>query len=392
MLGVQRRSAHRINAYEPGCIGILAAVRKIELSYAIATQRTGPATIRNPLMELLLAVRTHGSISGAAQALGQSYRHVWGALKRWETELDQGLIVWEKGQPARLTEFADKLLWAEQQAQARLAPQIEALHADLERAFAVAFDAQAHVLTLYASHDDALVLLREDAAAQARLHLDIRFTGSVDAIAALNEGRCVVAGFHTPPQPAPDSLAQRTYQPLLQPGVHKLIGFARRRQGLAVAPGNPLALAGFADLARPGVRFVNRALGTGTRVLAEELLAAARLGARDVAGWDAAEPSHAAVAQAVASGAADAGLAIEAAARARGLDFVPLLEEDYTLVCLKSALDEPPVRALRAFLAGAVWQARLRALPGYAPLHSGEVLSLRAQLPWWTWPRPRARR
>jgi putative molybdopterin biosynthesis protein len=105
-----------------------------------------------------------------------------------------------------------------------------------------------------------------------------------------------------------------------------------------------------------------------------------------VAGYDREEPSHAALAQAVASGAADAGLGIAAAARARGLDFVPLLQEHYYLVCLKEALDEPPIAALRQLLQGQAWQRELAALPGYAPWHSGEVLSLRAQLPWWKLP------
>lgn len=373
-------------------------VKKIELSYSLTAREAGAPAIRNPMTEVLHAVRQQGSIVAAAKSLGQSYRHVWGELKRWEKELGRGLIVWEKGQPARLSEFGDKLLWAEQQAQARLAPQIEALHADLERAFAVAYDDTAHVLTLYASHDDALVALREHAAAQARLHLDIRFTGSVDAIGALNEGRCVLAGFHTPPQPAMAAsttgagLAQRTYQPLLQPGRHKIIGFARRSQGLLVARGNPLKLATLADLEPRRARFVNRALGTGTRLLAEELLAQASVLPTRIDGWDRTEPSHAAVAQAVASGTADAGLAIEAAARARGLDFVPLVQELYYLVCLRSALEQPPMLALRDVLRSAAWQARLTQLPGYEPYRSGEVLSLRQQLPWWRYPRPKKRK
>jgi putative molybdopterin biosynthesis protein len=362
------------------------AVKKIALSYALAAPG-GAGGIHNPLITLLQAVRRHGSISGAAKALGHSYRHVWGELRRWEVELGRGLVVWDRGQPAHLTEFGEKLLWAERQAQARLAPQIEALHADLERAFAVAFDDQAHVLTLYASHDDALAALRGFAAEQARLHLDVRFCGSVDAIAALNEGRCTVAGFHTPPHPAPGSAAQRAYQPLLQPGLHKILGFARRTQGLVVAAGNPLRIAGFGDLPRSGARYVNRALGTGTRLLAEDLLAQAGLHPQDVPGWGDAEPSHAAVAQAVASGSADAGLAIEAAAHGHGLGFVPLLEEDYYLVCLKSVLEEPPLRALREVLASPAWHERLGALPGYAPLHAGEVLSLSRQLPWWSFGR-----
>jgi putative molybdopterin biosynthesis protein len=354
----------------------------VRLSYSFG-QAGGAAAIGNPLIELLGAVREHGSISAAAKALGYSYRHVWGELKRWEAELEHPLVVWEKGQRARLTEFGEKLLWAERQAQARLSPQIEALHAELERAFAVAFDEGAHVLTLFASHDDALAALRE-LTGPARLHLDIRFCGSVDAITALNQGRCVMAGFHIPPQRAPGSMAQRTYQPLLRTGHHKLIGFARRSQGLIVAPCNPLGLRTVGDIAARRARFVNRAIGTGTRVLFDELLAQARVDARAIGGYASAEPSHAAVALAVASGAADVGLGIEPAARARSLDFVPLLQEDYYLVCLKDALDEPPVKALRDLLRGMAWRERLQTLPGYEPMHSGEVLSLKDQLPWWS--------
>lgn len=367
-------------------------MRQVELSYTLSARReTAPGAIRNALMDLLAAVQAHGSISAAAKGLGLSYRHVWGELKRWEAELGQALIVWDKGQPARLTTFGEKLLWAERQAQARLAPQIEALHAELERVLAVAFDDSAQVLTLYASHDDALSLLRERAAAAARLHLDIRFCGSVDAIAALNEGRCALAGFHVVEPAGEAPLARAAYRPLLQPGRHKLIGFAQRSQGLLVAPGNPLALRSLADVAARGARLANRALGSGTRLLLDELLARAGLASREIAGYASAEPSHSAVAQAIAAGAADCGLGIEAAARARGLDFVPLAQEHYHLVCLKDVLEAPATQALRQWLQGAAWQDELRGLPGYAPWRSGEVLSLRAQLPWWDLP-PKKRR
>ena len=361
-------------------------MRKIELSYPWADGH-GDRRIRNALMDLLHAVKDAGSISAAAKALGLSYRHVWGELKRWETELGQALIVWDKGQPARLSEFGGKLLWAEGQAQARLAPQIESLHADLERAFAVAFDQAAHVLTLFASHDDALAALREHAAAGAGLHLDVRFCGSVDAIGALNEGRCTMAGFHAPRMAAPGPLAQRTYQPLLQPGRHKLIGFAQRSQGLMVAAGNPLGITSLHDLARPGLRFVNRAIGTGTRLLLDELLQQSGPRAAAIEGYGRTEPSHTAIAHAVASGSADAGLGIENAARAHGLHFVPLVLEDYYLVCLKSELEQAPVQALRQLLRSAEWQTRLARFAGYAPLRCGEVLSLRQQLPWWEFSR-----
>ena len=366
---------------------------KIELSYQLgpensvssAADLTKPrqqALLRNALMDLLQAVREQGSIAAAAKTLGMSYRHVWGELKKWEVRLNQNLIVWEKGMPAELSEFASKLLWAERQAQARLAAPIEALMAELERTFAVAFDPEAHLLTLYASHDDALVRLREFTATQA-LHLDIRFCGSVDAVRALNEGRCELAGFHTLSQPKQNSLSAQTYKPLLKPGQHKLIGFAQRTQGLLVKPGNPLNIHSLQDVMTKRLRYVNRGLGTGTRLLLDELLANQGLAPEQLMGYEHQELSHSAVANCIASGQADAGLAIESAALSSGLDFVPLASENYWLVCLKSALDSPPVQALRKHLASPEWQMTLREMLGYEVNQSGNVHSLRKELPWW---------
>jgi putative molybdopterin biosynthesis protein len=368
-------------------------VSKIELSYQLgpensvssAADLTKPlqqALLRNALMDLLQAVREQGSIAAAAKTLGMSYRHVWGELKKWEVRLNQNLIVWEKGMPAELSEFASKLLWAERQAQARLAAPIEALMAELERTFAVAFDPEAHLLTLYASHDDALVRLREFTANQA-LHLDIRFCGSVDAVRALNEGRCELAGFHTLSQPKQNSLSAQTYKPLLKPGQHKLIGFAQRTQGLLVKPGNPLNIHSLQDVMTKRLRYVNRGLGTGTRLLLDELLANQGLAADQLMGYEHQELSHSAVANCIASGQADAGLAIESAALSSGLDFVPLASENYWLVCLKSALDSPPVQALRKQLASPEWQLTLQEMLGYQVNQSGNVHSLRKELPWW---------
>ncbi len=373
-------------------------MHRLQFHYSLS-RSTSPALVRNPLIDLLQAVDSQGSISAAARTLGLSYRHVWGELKRWEDELGNELLIWDKGKSARLSEFGSKLMWAERQAQARLAPQIEALRGDLERAFAVAFDDQAHVLTFYASHDDALACLREHAlntspVGEGQLHLDIRFCGSVDAIRALNEGRCVMAGFHTLQHPAPGSLAERTYKPLLQPGLHKIIGFANRTQGLMVAAGNPLNLKSLHDVQRLQARYMNRALGTGTRVVFDELLAQQGIQSGEIMGYEHTEPSHTAVAHAIASGSADAGLGIAVAAKAQGLDFIPLAQESYHLVCLKSALDQAPVMALRSLLQTPQWTEILLGLEGYTPQQSGQVQSLRTVLPWWDFSkkpsRPRA--
>lgn len=358
--------------------------RGVHLGYSFQPDGQHGADVDNPLFDLLSAVREHGSIQHAAKALGASYRHVWGQLKHWEEVLDEPLVSWVQGQPARLTPFAERMVWAEARARARLTPHIEALRVELERVLAEALDGSQQVLTVFASHDLALPLLRERASAGHGLHIELKFCGSMDALRALSEGRCIVAGFHVPPLETADNVFQRQLKPVLRPGRHKLIGCTRRTQGLLVAPGNPLKLHDLPDLMRPGLRFVARQAGSGTRLLTEHLLRERGVPVERVLPPQAmTEESHVAVAAAIASGSADAGIGIEAAARDFGLGFVPLVEEDYFLVCLQDALEHPAVVKLGEVLASPAWQQTAASLPGYAAARSGEVLSLTRALPWW---------
>ncbi len=192
-----------------------------------------------------------------------------------------------------------------------------------------------------------------------------------------------MAGFHTLLDVGKHTLTGRTYKPLLQPGQHKIIGFAQRTQGLMVPRGNPLGLHSLHDVVRLQARFANRSLGSGTRVVLDELLALASLPASQLRGHDHTEPSHTAVAQAVAAGQCDVGLGIAAAAGQAGLDFVPLGTESYHLVCLKSALEQPALRQLRGLLQSPAWLQVLQSIPGYRAERCGEVLSLSRLLPWW---------
>lgn len=367
--------------------------RGVHLQYSFQSDGQRGADVHNPLFDLLQSLREHGSIQHAARATGASYRHVWGALKHWEEVLGEKLVTWTQGQPARLTPFAERLLWAEARARTRMTPHIEALRAELERVLAEALDGSQQVLTVYASHDLALPMLRERASAEQGLHIDLKFAGSVDALRALAEGRCGVAGFHVPPLAEGGAkVFARVLKPLLQPGRHKLIGCMRRVQGLMVARGNPLALRDLGDLAERTVRFVQRQSGSGTRLLTDHLFTRAGLDPARWAGDDIpVEDSHVAVAASVASGVADAGVGVEAAARAFGLGFVPLVEEDYFLVCLADALEQPAVLKLREAIADARWHAALSELPGYTPAHSGEVLSLTRALPWWNFRQPKTK-
>ena len=362
-------------------------MHKVQLAYTLSDERQPDRALHHPLLAMLAAVHATGSISGAARKLELSYRHVWGELKRWEAELGQPLVLWAKGQPAVLAPFGEKLLWSERRALARLAPQIEALRSELERAFALAFDDSAGVVTLFASFDEALPRLRDRVGPQ--LHLDLEFTGSVDALAALNDGRCLLAGFHALTAAPLRSPTARTYRGLLKPGRHKLIGFARRAQGLIVAAGNPLAIGAVHELARAGLRFSNGPRGSGTRVVLEELLAAARIAPSRIEGFEQGERSHQAAAEAVASGNADAAFGTLPAAQAKGLDFVPLVHEQYFLVTLAAHLEHPHVLSLLEALQSPAWRAALDAIPGHAAERCGEVLSLRQVLPWWNYRKPK---
>lgn len=361
----------------------------VRLHYRFGDGPQRGADIENPLFDLLSALAAAGSIQQAARDLKLSYRHLWGTLKAWEETLGEPLVSWVRGQPARLTPFAERLLWAERQARVRLAPQIDALRGELQRVLDEAFDGGREVLRIDASHDLALPALQLLAGAQQRLHVELRFAGSMDALRSLAMGRCVVAGFHVPALTGRRHAYARALKPLLAPGRHKIIGCMRRTQGLIVAPGNPLAIGAIADVTQRRLRFVDREAGAGTHLLARHLLEQVGL---DPAGLRivAVENSHVAAAHAVAVGQADAGLGLHAAALAEGLDFVPLLEEDYYLACLADALELPAVRLLRDLLLSPAWRATLQSRPGYAPSpQAGQVLSLTRALPWWAFRSPR---
>ena len=112
----------------------------------------------------------------------------------------------------------------------------------------------------------------------------------------------------------------------------KLVNLVHRAQGLMVLPGNPKNIQGFQDLTRPEVRFSNRQRGSGTRILLDYQLGQLQISPDAIQGYDQEEYTHMAVAVNVLSGAADAGLGIMAAAKALGLDFIPVVTERYDLV------------------------------------------------------------
>lgn len=355
------------------------------------------ADLRNSLFDLLHSLETGGSIKAAAQSKGHSYRHVWGAIKQWEALLGQPLIVWQRGRRATLTPYSQRLIWAERQARVRMTPHLEALRAELAQVVREAHDSQLQFLSVAASHDIGLVRLQALAGEHGLLHMKTRFTGSEQALRDLNDGVCELAGFHVPRLTRASNVFKAALSAHLQPGEHKLISAYRRVQGWMTrrsTANDPATIAdGWSMLQSRGTRLVNRQPGSGTRLLLDHLLSEKGLTGEAIDGYQTrVEHTHVAVAALIAGGMADIGLGVEAVAQDFGLQFEPLVEEDYYLVCLKSQLDRAPVMRLRHLLGQACWSTELQRLPGYVSEQPGQVLSLVQALPWWDFDEPRLNR
>lgn len=331
------------------------------------------------LIELLVRVAETGSLLHAAKALGMSYRRAWDLVRLGEQHFQTPLLVMERGKGSTLTDLGARIVWADKRIHARLRPALETLSSELAEELRGALREGPSALRIQASHGFAIERLIERLA-QGGLTLNFSYASSSAAAAALREGACDMAGFHIPIGPM-EAMALDHYRPWLQGLDLTLVDIATRRQGLMVRPGNPKELYALADLARPGVRFINRQPGSGTRLLLEGLLKAQGIAATDIAGFEKGEYTHAAVAAYVASGMADVGFGLEPPARHFKLDFVPVATERYFLLCRDEVMQTPALQAVLAALRDPAFRAALEELPGYNPAAVGAAVPLREVYP-----------
>jgi molybdate transport repressor ModE-like protein len=331
------------------------------------------------LLKLLVAIYEHGSLSKACQAAGISYRYAWGLIRDGGRVFGTPLVTLTRGKGAALTTLGEKLVWADRRIAARLAPILDSLAAELAAEIERVRTDERPVLRIHASHGYAVAMLRDLLAAR-EVPVELQFRTSVDAFASMDQGKCEVAGFHV----SMGALQASTLAPfvrLFKPRTHTLINLITRRQGLMVASGNPKSIRAIADLARPGVRFVNRQQGSGTRTLLDVLLANERVDSHAINGYEIAEFTHDAVAAYIASGMADAGFGVEPGARRFRLDFVPLVNERYFLACHASALATEPIKEVLAILRGNEFRALINDQRGLDSTDSGRTLSIEEAFP-----------
>lgn len=205
---------------------------------------------------------------------------------------------------------------------------------------------------------------------QARFQ--IAYTGSLGGLIALVEGRADLAGCHlwdaeTGSYNIPFVLRLLPNQDIT------IVTLAHRRQGLLVAPGNPLKIQGLADLARPGIRFVNRQPGSGTRVWLDAMLARQGTDPKQIEGYRDERMTHSDVARAVAEGEADVGLGLENAGHAFGLDFVFLVRERYDFVLRSETARSTPMWELIEWLASEAGRQFVAQHVGYESQETGLI-------------------
>lgn len=317
------------------------------------------------LLALLKAIHDSGSIAQAARGVGLSYRYAWGLLRDAEALFGQPLLSTSRGRGTILTVLAKKLVWADRRIVARLAPTLESLASEL----ATDLVTEPETLRIDASHGFAIAALTT-LMQERDMPVTLRYRNATEAVAALARGECHVAGFHVPCG-VHERQTAAWYQRRLDPASHRLIHLAGREQGLFVAPGNPRQIRALADLTRPGIRFVNRQAGSGTRMLLEMLLNQYGIAADRIQGYNNAEFTHSAVAAYIASGMADVGLGLRTAATRFGLDFIPLLRERYFFAVRADMLETPLMQQLLGILRDPGYHRIVAALPGYDATGTG---------------------
>ena len=236
-------------------------------------------------------------------------------------------------------------------------------------------DHLAGAIVVTGSHDMTLDLLASELHRQhPELTLASSNVGSLGGLMALERGEAHIAGCHLLDEETGEYNISfvRRYVSGRDVVVMNLV---HRIQGLIVPPGNPKSVSSLEDLGREGISYVNRQRGSGTRVLLDYMLKSTPIDTEQIDGYEREEYTHLAVAAAVAGGRADVGLGILSAARALGLDFVPLLTEQYDLVIPTEFYESDLLAASLALIRGDGFKKQVEALGGYDTSHMGEVVA-----------------
>ena len=209
--------------------------------------------------------------------------------------------------------------------------------------------------------------------ADHNLYMSSSHVGSMGGIMAIRRGEAHAAGCHLL-DTATGAYNVSFMKKYFPKGGVKLVRCVGRQQGLMVAKGNPLNIQTFADVAKPGLRYVNRQKGSGTRILADYLCKQNELDTASIYGYDREELTHTSVAAQIVSSSADAGMGIYSAAKLYDLDFIPICIEEYDLIIPDHAWETPQVQQMLATLKSDAFREKILSLGGYTVDAPGEII------------------
>ena len=236
-----------------------------------------------------------------------------------------------------------------------------------------------HTLVVIGSHDPLLDELSDLIHRQDRsLYLSSSHVGSMGGVMAVRRGEAHAAGIHLlDAETGTYNLA--VLRKTFPRGGVVLLRCVGRLQGLMLQKGNPLGIREFRDIAREGLRYVNRQKGSGTRILMDHLCSREGIDPERILGYEREELTHNAVAVQIAENSADAGLGIYSTAKLYGLDFLPVCVEEYDLLIPGSVWDSEPVQALVHTLKSPEFRERIEAMGGYTLDRPGEPIDLNGE-------------
>ncbi|WP_088071723.1 substrate-binding domain-containing protein [Gottfriedia luciferensis] len=199
------------------------------------------------------------------------------------------------------------------------------------------------------------------------------FTGSLNSLISMYNGECDIVSLHLY-----DGETGEYNLPYLKKILvgysYILINLLSRKAGFYVKKGNPLNLTAWTDLNREDIKIINREKGSGARILLDEQLRINGISSKKIKGYEHEENNHLSVASAVSTGKADIGVGIEKAAKLVGIDFVPLITEQYDLVILKTLETEQLITTIKEILLSNQFQSEVNSLGDYDTSQTGKII------------------
>lgn len=282
------------------------------------------------LAQLLKNIGGGDSLVTASKKSRMSYRGAWGKLNEAEGSLSIPLIVRTKGHGSKLTSFGEFLIKFIDQMQHGYSEHGQSHQDSLLKEINKIKKAESLKWKFLSSSDAIIQRVAKEVGG-----FDLRIAGSGESLERLLANEADLAGYHV----SDEKSSQAIYSRLLKNSI-QIFPVMKRVQGLMVKKGNPFNIHAIEDLTNRKARFINRQIGSGTRLLFDTLLIAQDIDPTEINGYLQEEFTHTAVANAILAGKADVGLGVKNIALENGLGFIPIKDEIFFIAMRKEMVAE----------------------------------------------------